>query len=121
MLSQRENPFSRYWKKEADCLWSRVVRRAGRCTYCGNPFNLQAHHLIPRGNNHTRHKIECGLCLCEHHHLYCSEISPHLKPKDFNKWLKKNHPDKYRWLQSNKSLQYLSKVDFKAAYERLNR
>ena len=120
MLSEIDNPFSRYWKKQADCLWSRAVKRAGRCAYCGNPSNLHAHHLIPRANTRTRHKIECGLCLCEHHHLYCSKISPHLKPKDFDKWLKKNHPGKYRWVRRNKSLQDWSKVDFKAAFLKLS-
>jgi hypothetical protein len=121
MLSQKNNPFSRYWRKKADSLWSKAIKRIGRCAYCGNPYNLQAHHLILRKNNSTRHKIDCGLCLCEYHHLYCSKISPHLKPKNFNTWLKKNHPEKYQWVQNNKYMQYLSKVDFKAAYDRLNR
>ena len=116
-----KNPYSRYWKKRADCSWSRAVKCKGRCAYCGSPFNLQAHHLIPRENNYTRHKVECGLCLCEHHHLYSSKVSPHLKPKNFDKWLKKNHPEKYQWVQSNKYLTYLSKVDFKAVYDKLSK
>ena len=120
MLSQRDNPFSRYWKKEADSLWSRVVKRAGRCAFCGSRFNLQAHHLVPRGYYFTRHRIECGLCLCRYHHLYCWKISPHLAPKDFEKWLKKNFPSKYRWVQKNKYLKTYNKIDFRAAFLKLS-
>lgn len=121
MVSQRDHPFSRYWKKRADFVWSRVVKQTGRCAYCGSGFKLQAHHIVPRSNNRTRHKVECGLCLCEHHHLYCIKISPHLVPKEFEKWLKKNFPKKYRWVQKNKYLRVYNKVDFRAAYLSLSR
>jgi hypothetical protein len=120
MLSEKEHPFSRYWKKKADCLWSRVVKQAGRCSYCGSRSSLQAHHLIARSYNITRHKVECGLCLCKYHHLYCSKISPHLAPNDFEKWLKKNFPTKYRWVNKNKVLKVYSKVDFMAAFLKLS-
>jgi hypothetical protein len=114
-----DSPFSRSWKKKADHLWSLIVKQSGRCAYCGSVTNLQAHHLIPRGNSLTRHKIECGICLCEYHHLYCSKISPHLVPKDFEKWIKKNLPEKYRWVQKNRHLRNGTKIDFQAAYEKL--
>ncbi|MHC4725471.1 MAG: hypothetical protein ACYS9V_14750 [Planctomycetota bacterium] len=117
----RENPFSKYWKKEADILWSSVIIQTGRCAYCGTRRNLQAHHLIPRRHNFTRHKVECGLCLCKYHHLYCSKISPHLAKKAFEDWLKKNFPEKYRWVQKNKSLKNYTKVDFRAAFLKLSR
>lgn len=121
MLSQRDNPFSRHWKKRADLLWGRVVKQIGYCAYCGSSINLQAHHLIPRRHNFTRHRIECGLCLCMYHHLYCSKISPHLVPKDFEQWLKKNFPEKCRWVRKNKSLKTYTKVDFRAAFLKLSR
>ena len=121
MLSQRDNPFSRYWKKRADIAWSRVVAQGGRCAYCGTGRNLQAHHLVPRRHNLTRHKLECGLCLCEHHHLFCPKVSPHLAKKEFEKWLKKNFPEKYRWVQRNKFPKICTKADFRAAFLRLSR
>ena len=121
MLLPRDNPYSSYWKKRADRLWSKVIRQTGQCSYCGSRMNLQAHHLISRRHDYTRHKVECGLCLCEHHHLYCSNISPHLAPKEFEKWLKKNFPKKYRWVQKNKYLKIYNKVDFKAAFLKLSR
>ena len=121
MLSQRDNPFSRYWKKEADLAWSRAVKQAGRCAYCGSRRNLQAHHLISRRNYRTRHKIQCGICLCKYHHLYCPEISPHLSPREFKKWLRKNLPSKYRWIQRNEYPWPQSGIDYKAVYVKLAR
>ena len=121
MLLPRDNPYSSYWKKRADFVWSRVVKQSGRCSYRGTGRNLQAHHLILRRHDFTRHKVECVLCLCEHHHLYCPKISSHLTPKDFEKWLKKYFPEKYRWVQRNKSLKPYTKVDFRAAFLKLLR
>jgi hypothetical protein len=116
----KDNPFSRFWKKKADHLWSQAVKQAGRCAYCGSMVNLQAHHLIPRTNSLTRHKIECGLCLCEHHHLYCSTISPHLVPEEFEKWLRKSLPHKYRWMRRQKSLRTPCKIDYEKAFLKLS-
>lgn len=116
-----QNPYSVYWRNKADLAWSRAIKQAGRCAYCGRRRNLQAHHLIPRGNYRTRHKIQCGICLCEYHHLYCPEISPHLALREFKKWIRKNLPSKYRWIQRNKSLWIYSKIDYRAAFLKLSR
>ena len=121
MLSEKENPYSRYWKSHADCLWSKVVKQAGQCSYCETGRNLQAYHLIVRSYNTTRHNVKCGICLCRYHHLYCSKISPHLAPKAFEEWLKKKFPAKYRWVNKNKVLRVYSKVDFRAAFLKLSR
>lgn len=120
MLLPEDNPFSSYWKKRADLLWSKVVKQTGRCAYCGTMVNLQAHHLIARKSNLTRHKVECGLCLCEYHHLYCPEISPHLETEAFEQWLKKNVPRKYRWMRRQKSFRSHVKVDYKKAFLKLS-
>jgi hypothetical protein len=121
MLLSKDNPFSSYWRKRADLAWSRAVKQAGRCAYCGSFVNLQAHHLVPRANNLTRHKVACGLCLCEYHHLYCPKISPHLEPEEFEKWLKKNLPHKYRWMRRQRSLKNYAKADYKKAFLKLSR
>jgi hypothetical protein len=120
MLLPKDNPFSSYWKKRADLVWSKVVKQTGRCAFCGTVVNLQAHHLIARTNNPTRHKPECGLCLCEYHHLYCPEISPHLHAEVFEQWLRKNMPGRYRWMLRQKSLRSHVKVDYRKAFLKLS-
>lgn len=120
MLLPKDNPFSSFWRKKADLAWSRVVKQAGQCAYCGTMVNLHAHHLVPRANNLTRHKIGCGLCLCEYHHLYCPQISPHLEPDGFERWLRKSMPHKYRWMLRQKSLRIYVKVDYKKVFLKLS-
>ena len=121
MLSQIDSPYSTHWRTKADSVWSRVVKQTGRCAYCGSRNNLQAHHLISRRFFYTRHKVECGICLCRYHHLYCSKISPHLAAKDFEIWLKEKFPLRYRWLNKNRYLKTYNKVDFRAAFLKLSR
>ena len=109
-------PYSEYWQKKADRLWRNVITKTGLCAYCGTTTHLEAHHLISRINSLTRHKVECGLCLCRYHHLYCHQISPHRQQKEFIKWLKKNIPEKYRWFQEHKRLKHQFSADYKEAF-----
>jgi|GEM_PF-1795303 len=109
-------PGSEYWQKKADRLWRTVITRVGCCAYCGTTKYLEAHHLISRINSLTRHKVECGLCLCRYHHLHCPQISPHRQQKEFTKWLKKNVPEKYRWFQEHKRLKPQFSADYKEAF-----
>jgi hypothetical protein len=109
-------PDSEYWQTKADRLWRNMTIKTGSCAYCGATTHLQAHHLISRSNSLTRHKVECGLCLCRYHHLYCRQISPHQQPEEFIKWLKKNVPDKYRWFQEHEQLEYQFTADYKEAF-----
>lgn len=54
-----------------DTLWSKLVRaRDGRCLNCGKrpPYQLQAHHVMPRGRKATRFVLENGITLCAHCH-----------------------------------------------------
>jgi hypothetical protein len=114
-------PGSEYWRKKADRLWRDVVAKTGSCAYCGTRIYLEAHHLISRINSPTRHEVECGLCLCRYHHLYCPEISPHRQPAAFARWLKKNVPDKYRWFQEHKGLPHQYEADYREAFLALSR
>ena len=125
-VQQKDNPHSIYWRKRADAAWSNIIKHTGRCAYCGaiaTYVGLEAHHLIPRRNTTTRHLIECGLCLCSYHHLYCPKISPHLKPKMFVKWLKENRPNQYRWVvRNNKPFNpsnNICKPDYQSIYKKL--
>ena len=120
ILIARDNPRSSYWRKKADQYWSQVIRQQGYCTYCGRRGDdLEAHHLIRRNHLATRHKIECGLCLCRHHHRFCSQISPHLVPKAFEAWLKEAFPERYQWVQDHKHKLMLEKADYRQAYDTL--
>ena len=112
----KDNPFSTYWRKRADRRWSAVIRQAGCCAYCGRASGLEAHHLISRSRLALRHRIECGICLCRHHHRFCSQISPHLAPTAFEAWLQRAYPERYRWIQAHKSCRTLDKIDYRQAY-----
>lgn len=59
-----------------DTIWSKLVReRDGKCLNCGKrpPYQLQAHHVMPRGRKATRFVIENGITLC----AYCHTLGDH--------------------------------------------
>ena len=116
----RDNPFSSYWRQKADQRWSQVIRQQGYCAVCGRRGNLEAHHLIGRSHFATRHRVECGLCLCRHHHRFCNQISPHLAPKAFEAWLQKAFPERDQWVQHHKTRWIVEKVDYRQAYYALS-
>ena len=118
ILTARDNPRSSYWRQKADQRWSQVIRQQGYCTYCGRRGNLEAHHLIGRDHLALRHRVECGLCLCRHHHRFCSQISPHLAPKAFEAWLQKAYPERYQWIQKHKWLM-VERINYRQAYDAL--
>lgn len=51
-------------KGRADRLWSEVIRLGRSCVACDRPDGLQAHHLISRRYNATRHVEDNGWPLC---------------------------------------------------------
>ena len=55
--------------KTLDNLWSKCVRKIGKCEFCGETDNLQAHHLKSRVFYDTRWDIRNGICLCYQHHI----------------------------------------------------
>lgn len=69
-------------KKEADELWSKIIRSYGKCEKCGSTSWLQAAHIYSRRFNATRHLPENGLCLCAACHRW-----GHDKPLDFARWV----------------------------------
>lgn len=72
-----------------DTAWSKAVKlRAGNvCEYCGNPNNLESHHIFGRHNTTTRWLPANGVCLCIDHHRGNGKFSAHLTVKKFIKWL----------------------------------
>lgn len=55
--------------KALDNLWSKCVRKVGKCEFCGSKDNLQAHHLKSRVFYNTRWDPSNGICLCYQHHI----------------------------------------------------
>lgn len=85
-------------RDKADALWSYAVREdwGHRCAICG-ASNLQAHHIVGRGNNATRYDLHNGIALCEGCHKFgkkqYNRASPHMGDNDeWESWLQANHP-----------------------------
>lgn len=74
------------WKK-ADTLWSKIIRLAWKCEYCGTKDNLNAHHIFTRHSKNTRYSLINGICLCSKHHVFSDEFSAHKTPVEFTYWL----------------------------------
>lgn len=56
--------------READKLWSLLVRRPGLCEICGSRFRLQGAHGFSRRYRNTRWLLINGFCLCSGCHVY---------------------------------------------------
>lgn len=69
--------------KKLDDLWSKNVRKRGRCEVCGRTENLHAHHIFTRTKHITRWDLQNGVCLCYHHHFNFA----HQTPMEFHDWL----------------------------------
>ena len=100
-------------RAKCDAAWSRAVRAMANyeCAICGRhginpntgqPYKLEAHHIIPKGTSaFFRHNVENGLCLCVLCHKWESP-GPHHSPGAFEEWMKKNQPARYEWWMKNR-------------------
>jgi hypothetical protein len=95
-------------RDKADALWSYAVREdwGHRCAICG-ASNLQAHHLVGRGNQATRYSLRNGIALCEGCHKFgkkqYNRASPHIGDNDaWNDWLQANHPELAEYRREHK-------------------
>lgn len=72
-------------KREADTLWSEIIRDAGECVRCQRKdIKLEAAHIYSRRNLSTRYDLNNGLCLCTGCHFWA-----HQNPIDFAEWVDK--------------------------------
>lgn len=55
--------------KEADTLWSKIVRNVKRCIWCQVRPSAHAHHIFSRKHYTTRHDMVNGAPLCAGCHL----------------------------------------------------
>lgn len=72
-----------FLNKKLDDLWSKCVRKKGRCEVCGKQEYLHAHHIFTRSKHSTRWDLKNGVCLCYHHHFNFA----HETPMEFHDWL----------------------------------
>jgi hypothetical protein len=84
-------------KKKCDALWSQIVRSRGACEVCGNPYNLNAHHIAGRSIYILRFDLRNGACLCAGHHKFFN-LSAHENSPWFTKWMQANRPDDLEYI-----------------------
>lgn len=80
-----------------DRKWAAIVRDMdGRCVYCHSSAYLAAHHIKGRSCKSTRFLYANGITLCPAHHVFSSEFSAHKTPEKFERWFKKEFPERWK-------------------------
>jgi len=121
LARQKSKPSSRYWLKQADKLWSEVVRLPGQCAICGKSEFLNAHHLIDRSVKIFRHTIINSIPLCPKCHKYDRRLSAHKSGIVFSYWLSINYPEKYKWVIEHYMDADIDSPNYKLAFENLQK
>ena len=85
-----------------DKLWSMIIRKAGKCLYCGKTENLQAHHIITRSIMSLRWELANGVCLCPGCHTLSSKFSAHKTPIEFIQWFGMERYNALKFLNNTK-------------------
>lgn len=91
----------------ADELWSIAVKvRFGwKCAISNKTENLEAHHLVRRGNYTHRWTVENGICLNSGWHTLGSKISAHGATDvtdRFRDWMRINQPEQWVWFENHR-------------------
>ena len=121
LAKQKNNVSSRYWLKQADKLWSEIIRLHGKCDICNSVDNLNAHHLLDRSIKKFRHEIICGVCVCAKCHKYSRHLSAHKSGVAFAYWLSINKPDQYKWVIEHYMEEDNLEPNYKEAFDNLKR
>ena len=87
-------------KKQADKLFSLLIRKRGYCERCGETeySKLQCCHVIGRRNLRLRWDPKNALCMCYRDHIHFQ----HKEPLQFTDWFQKKYPDRYKYLMKAK-------------------
>lgn len=86
--------------KQADELFSKIVRSQGYCTRCLRDTNLQCAHIVSRKNKHLRWDLNNAVCLDVGCHLFWA----HKEPLEFSEWVRTNFPKEYEYLMREKEV-----------------
>lgn len=87
--------------KKQDKKWQEACkeRDCSKCVICGRTDRINVHHIIPREIKFFRHDFDNGICLCNLHHKFSLEISPHRNPFVFFIWMKENREEQMNILR----------------------
>lgn len=121
LLKLKADPNSKYWKKRADSLFSKIVRKVGKCQYCGGTKYLNCCHLIPKENWHTRWVLDNAICLDAGHHKFWRNWSFHHNPVAFFIWFIEKFPLRWKRLKELSEPLFTNRETAKEAYERLQK
>src|SRR3990167_3235983 len=81
--------------KQADKLFSQLIRSRGKCQRCFSDKNLQCAHVVSRVNKHLRWNEDNALSLC----LRCHIFWMHKSPLEFSEWFILNFPIQWGFLR----------------------
>lgn len=75
--------------------------KAGELTKNGKPVIFNSHHIFAKEGFYSFLKLDVnnGICLCQNHHRYSREISPHRQEFVFFVWFMKNKPEQFEYLK----------------------
>jgi hypothetical protein len=91
----------------ADELWATAVKvKFGwKCAISNKTENLEAHHLIRRGNWTHRWTVENGICLNSYYHTLGSEIAAHGATDvtdRYRMWMIVKHWEQWHWFEAHR-------------------
>lgn len=69
--------------KQADMLFSKIIRSRGSCEHCATPVNLQCAHGFSRRYRAVRWDQRNAFALCAGCHLYFT-----MRPLEWDDWLR---------------------------------
>lgn len=88
----------KYYKKQADIIFSKIIRARGACERCSSTNKLQCAHVIGRRNLYLRWDEMNALCLCYRCHIHWM----HKQPLEFSEWFRTMFPANFSYLQGKK-------------------
>jgi len=85
-----------------DKFWTHVSKKIReiktKCEHCGAPSS-DVHHVIGRRKVSTKYYPPNLIALCKRCHVFSSEFSAHLTPKDFKQWFIQKFPQRWQKIQ----------------------
>lgn len=76
------------WSAQCDLIFSRLVRRPGRCHICGSTERLQCAHGFSRRYRAVRWDFRNAWCLCAKDHVFYTH-----HPLEWTEWLREQWGD----------------------------
>ena len=82
MLPKKKKPNLKGKKKQADQVFSLIIRSVGKCANCDSTYRLQCAHIISRGYLNLRWDIRNAVCLCSSCHIFYT-----FRPLEWDDWV----------------------------------